>query len=154
MEIFTLGHSLRPPDEVREILADLRPGFLADVRRFPGERKNPGFGQEAMERTCLDLGVTYVTLARQLGGARPEGYRSYMETDAFRRGVEELRDLAMRKPTVVFCREAFYFRCHRKYLSDELARAGWTVYHLLDGERRFKHRPGCFRQSPRPDECE
>ena len=29
----------------------------------------------------------------------------------------------------LLCREAFYFRCHRKFLADELCRTGWTVTH-------------------------
>jgi len=154
MEIWTLGHSLRPHEEVRDMLTAYRIGFLADVRRFPGERKNPGFGVEAMEKTCLDLGVTYVGLGRQLGGARAEGYREHLETDVFREGLGELMDLARRKRTVLFCREALYFRCHRKYIADELVREGWNVVHVLDSERSFKHRVGSYRASSRPDECE
>ena len=68
--------------------------------------------------------------------------------------MDELVDLGRRKPTVVFCREAFYFRCHRKYISDELVRNGWNVLHLIDAQRRWKHRVGSYRQSPHPDECE
>ena len=154
MEVFTLGHSLRSPEEVRSLLATLQAGCLADVRRFPGERKNPGFGLEAIEKACLDLGVTHVALGRDLGGARAEGYREYVDTDTFRHGLAELMDLARRKRTVILCREAFYFRCHRKYLSDELVRAGWNVTHVLDSERSFRHRVGSYRMSHRPDECE
>lgn len=154
MEIFTLGHSLRPLAEIGEILTTLRVGFVADVRRFPGEKKNPGHGRESIEKLCLDLGVTHVALGRQLGGARAEGYRSYAETESFREGFSELVDLARKRPTVVFCREAFYFRCHRKYIADELMRQGWNVTHVLDADRRFKHRVGSYRASPRPDECE
>lgn len=154
MEIFTLGHSLRPPGEVSEILTGFRVGFLVDIRRFPGERKNPGFGKEPMEKTCLDLGVTYVGLGKEMGGARPEGYREYMDSDAFRHGMGELLDLARRRRTMIFCREAFYFRCHRKYLADELVRAGWNVTHVLDAGRSFRHRLGAYRMTHRPDECE
>ena len=154
MDIYTLGHSLRPVEEVSEILRDHRIGFLADVRRFPGERKNPGFGQETLEKACLAIGVTYMALGRQLGGGRSEGYRSFMDSEAFDAGFNELLDLARRRPTVLFCREAFYFRCHRKFLADELCRTGWTVSHLLDAERSFKHRPGCYAISALPDESE
>lgn len=154
MQIYTLGHSLRPMEEVCEMLDEHRAGFLADVRRFPGERKNPGFGQEAVEKACLQLGVTYVALGRQLGGGRTEGYQAYLKTDSFEAGLNELVDLARRRPTVVFCREAFYFRCHRKYLSDELVRAGWTVNHLLAPGRSLKHRAGSYRMSPLPDDAE
>lgn len=154
MEILTLGHSYRPPAEIAEILTAHRVGFVADVRRFPGEKKHPGYGREAMEKLCLDLGVTHVGLGRLLGGARSEGYRSYAETDPFREGMTELLDLARRRRTVLFCSEAFYFRCHRKYLADELMRSGWNVTHVLDAERTFKHRVGGYRASQRPDECE
>ncbi len=154
MEIFTLGHSLRAPAELAAILTLTRAGFVADVRRFPGEKKHPGFGRETLEKLCLDLSVTHVGLGRLLGGARPEGYRAYMETEAFREGLAELVDLARKRPTVILCNEAFYFRCHRKYLSDELMRQGWNVTHFLDAERRFKHRVGAYRASQRPDECE
>ena len=154
MEILTLGHSLRPLAEISEILTTLRVGFVADVRRFPGEKKNPGHGREAIEKLCLDLGVTHVALGRQLGGGRTEGYRSYVDTASFREGFAELVDLARKRRTLVFCREAFFFRCHRKYIADELMRQGWNVTHVLDAERSFKHRVGSYRASPRPDECE
>lgn len=154
MEILTLGHSLRPLAEVGEILTAYRIGFVADVRRFPGEKKNPGHGREAMERLCLELGVTHVGLGKELGGGRTEGYRAYAESGTFRSGLEELMDLARKRRTLVFCREAFYFRCHRKYIADELMRHGWNVTHVLDVERSFKHRVGAYRASQRPDECE
>lgn len=154
LDIWTLGHSLRPPEELSEILQAHRIAFVADVRRFPGERKNPGYGHEALERRCLDLGATHVGLGRQLGGARPEGYRAHVETEAFRDGLRELIDLARRKRTAVLCSEAFYFRCHRKYIADELVREGWNVHHVLDPERSFKHRVGSYRVGPRPDESE
>jgi uncharacterized protein (DUF488 family) len=154
MEIWTIGHSLRSPEEVRDILTAYRIAFVADVRRFPGERKNPGFGVEAMERACLDLGMTYVGLGRQLGGARSEGYREHLDTDVFRDGLGELMELARRKRTAVFCREALYFRCHRKYIADELVREGWNVVHVLDAERCFRHRMGSYRMGSRPDESE
>ena len=154
MEILTLGHSLRPLAEIGEVLTAYRVGFVADVRRFPGEKKNPGHGREAMERLCLDLGVTHVGLGKELGGARVEGYRAYAETDTFKGGLQELMDLARKRRTLVFCREAFYFRCHRKYLADELMRHGWNVTHVLDIDRSFKHRVGSYRASQRPDECE
>lgn len=154
MEILTLGHSLRPPAELAEILTQHRIGFVADARRFPGEKKHPGFGRETLEKLCLDIGVTHVSLGRLLGGARTEGYRAYMETEAFREGLAELIDLARRRRTLLLCSEAFYFRCHRKYISDELMRSGWNVTHVLDAERTFKHRVGAYRSSQRPDECE
>ena len=154
MEILTLGHSLRSPEELRTILTSIRVGFVADVRRFPGEKKNPGHGREAMEKLCLDLGVTLVSLGKQLGGARPEGYRAHAETEVFREGMNELVELARKRRTVVLCHEAFYFRCHRKYIADELMREGWNVTHVLDADRSFKHRVGSYRASQRPDECE
>lgn len=154
MDVSTFGHSLRATEEVAEVLRQQRIGFLADVRRFPGERKNPGFGVETMEKLCLDLGVTYVGLGRQLGGARAEGYRDYLDTESFRTGLSELIDLARRKPTMVLCREAFYFRCHRKYIADELVREGWNVTHVLDAERSLRHRVGAYRVPAWPDECE
>lgn len=154
MEILTLGHSQRPIEEVADLLQASRAAFLVDVRRFPGEKRNPGFGKEQMERLCLDLKVTYMSLGAKLGGARPEGYREYTEQQSFRDGLAELVELARKKRTVVFCRECLYFRCCRKYLADELVRSGWNVVHLLDRERSLKHRIGSYRPSPRPDESE
>ena len=154
MEILTLGHSLRPLAEIGEILSAYRIGFVADVRRFPGEKKNPGHGREVMEKLCLDLGVTHVGLGKELGGARQEGYRAYAETEIFKAGLAQLVDLARKRRTMILCREAFYFRCHRKYIADELMRQGWNVTHVLDVEQSFKHRVGGYRASQRPDECE
>ena len=95
-----------------------------------------------------------MALGRQLGGARGEGFRDYMDTNAFREGMDELVDLAKRRPTAVFCREAFYFRCQRKYIADELVRSGWVVQHVLDSRRTFKHGVGSYRMSLQADVSE
>ncbi|MEM7244347.1 MAG: DUF488 family protein [Acidobacteriota bacterium] len=154
MEIFTYGHSVRDPAELDVVLGERRFGFVADIRRFPGEKKNPGFGTESVQGRCLAHGTTYVALGRQLGGGRSEGYREYMGTSAFAEGIEELSSLARRQPTLILGRAAWYFRCVRKYLADELLRQGFVVSHLLDDSRAFRHRLGCYRIAAAPDTCE
>jgi uncharacterized protein (DUF488 family) len=77
-----------------------------------------------------------------------------METPVYREGLAELVELAHKRRTVILCAEAFHFRCHRKYLADDLMRAGWNVTHVLDADRAFRHRVGAYRATQRPDECE
>ncbi|PYQ04456.1 MAG: DUF488 domain-containing protein, partial [Acidobacteria bacterium] len=46
--IFTVGHSTRHQAELIAILKEAGVELLVDVRRFPGSRRHPQFGQEAL----------------------------------------------------------------------------------------------------------
>jgi uncharacterized protein (DUF488 family) len=62
-----------------------------------------------------------------------------METDVFRKGVEELLELARDARVAVMCAEAVWWRCHRSLIADYLKAKGHTVLHILDDKKIEEH---------------
>jgi uncharacterized protein (DUF488 family) len=127
---------------------------IADVRSYPGSRRNPQFGREAMEQWVAAAGLEYTWMPRLGGRRRPvpssrhlalrhEAFRAYadhMETPEFRAGVDELLAVAERRPTAVMCSESLWWRCHRRLLADHLVLVrGVEVVHLGHDGRRTPH---------------
>src|SRR4029079_3253635 len=67
--IWTIGHSTRSIDEFLGLLQVYRVEGIADVRRFPGSRKHPQFGQQALAATLQTHGIAYEWLQAR-GGRR------------------------------------------------------------------------------------
>ena len=65
----TLGHGVRPLDELVATLREAGVETLVDVRRFPGSRRNPQFGQEPLREALEAEGIEY-RHAVELGGRR------------------------------------------------------------------------------------
>ncbi|HYJ89673.1 MAG TPA: DUF488 domain-containing protein, partial [Pyrinomonadaceae bacterium] len=59
------------------------------------------------------------------------GYADYMDTDQFKKGIDELTELAQTKRTTIMCSEAVWWRCHRSMISDYLKAEGMTVVHIM-----------------------
>ena len=74
-------------------------------------------------------------------------YADYMESEDFKKGIEELRDFAREKQTAIMCAEAVWWRCHRRIIADYLLHKGETVFHIL-GEDRLE--PARMTASARP----
>jgi len=55
-----------------------------------------------------------------------------MLTAEFRQAVKELLSLAARLPTAVMCAERFYWKCHRRILSDFLVAHDVSVTHIIE----------------------
>lgn len=136
---YTLGHSTRSEREFLRLVKGHDIRYLADVRRFPGSRRHPQFCRENLERILAREAVAYIPLGKELGGFRKEGYEAYMGTDGFQEGMGRLLDAAHRGPTAILCAEALYFRCHRRHISDELVRRGWSVIHIVSETRSLTH---------------
>jgi uncharacterized protein (DUF488 family) len=62
-----------------------------------------------------------------------------METEEFKRGVEELLELAAEKRVAIMCAEAVWWRCHRSLVSDYLKAEGHEVLHILNKEKVEEH---------------
>jgi uncharacterized protein (DUF488 family) len=154
LTIWTIGHSTREFEEFVSLLRENEIELLADVRSFPGSRKFPQFDKESLELTLPANGIEYVHL-KQLGGRRKvkpdskntvwrndafRGYADYMETDDFRKGIDELIDLAEEKRTAIMCSEAVWWRCHRSMISDYLKAAGMSVLHIMAEGKMVEHR--------------
>jgi uncharacterized protein (DUF488 family) len=148
LTVWTIGHSTRSADEFVRVLQAHAIEVVADVRRFPGSRRHPQFGSEALAARLADDGVDYTWLAR-LGGRRrgeaaPEhlgwrnpsfrAYAAYTWSEEFAQGLEELLCIAGGRHTAIMCSELLWWRCHRALVSDVLRFLGVEVIHLL-GEK-------------------
>jgi len=148
--IWTIGHSTRMIDIFLSLLEENGIKAVADVRRFPGSKRYPQFGREALG----EHGIRYEHFP-ELGGrrkAKPDskntawrnemfrGYADYMETEDFRNGIARLVDLADQSgPTAIMCAEAVWWRCHRSLISDYLKVRGVEVLHILDHKKVEPH---------------
>jgi len=150
--IFTVGHSTRPQEELVAILREAGVLRLVDVRRFPGSRRHPQFGKEALRSALASAGIAY-RHEPDLGGRReprPEspntawrvagfrGYADHMATPSFQSALRRL--IAQQEiPTAVMCAEALPWKCHRQLIADALAARGVEVVHLLGPGQRQPH---------------
>lgn len=146
LTVWTIGHSTRSADEFVHVLRAHDVEVVADVRRFPGSRRHPQFGSEALAARLAADGVDYAWLSR-LGGRRrgdaaPEhlgwrhpsfrAYAAYTWSEEFADGLAELLHLAEGKHTALMCSELLWWRCHRALVSDVLRFLGVQVIHILD----------------------
>ena len=149
LEVYTIGHSTRSLEELIQILAEYGVEAVVDVRRFPRSRKYPHFNRENLKEALEKRGIDYFWLGDSLGGMRRArkykgqpwgGYREHMETEEFKKGLEELIEVALKKKTAILCAEKLYFRCHRLLISEKLVEMGAKVIHIIDRGKIYEHR--------------
>ncbi len=156
MKIFTIGHSTRSWEQFAGLLREFEVLAVIDVRRHPSSRTFPHFNRPAMEQNLVDEGIEYHWLERLGGrrhgkpaasspntGIRSPGFRNYadhMLTEDFRRGVEALLEVAVRKRSAILCAEKLYWKCHRSLLSDYLFAQGIEVVHIEDSSMLRPHK--------------
>lgn len=131
-ELLTVGHSTHPLDGFLGLLGGAQVELVADVRRFPGSRRHPQYGEEALASSLADVGLGYEHLP-QLGGRRPvkpdspndgwrvaafRGYADHLRTPEFAAGRARLAALAAERRTSIMCAEALPWRCHRRLIAD------------------------------------
>ena len=127
--------------------------LLADVRRFPGSRRQPHFNSENLPKSLAGAGIDYVHFP-ELGGRRKtspdspntvwrneafRGYADFMMTAEFRDGIERLLRLAKKKRTAIMCAEALWWQCHRSLIADFLKAEGHTVLHIMGTGKIDEH---------------
>jgi uncharacterized protein (DUF488 family) len=152
-EIWTIGHSTRTAEEFIALLQGQAIAALADVRRFPGSRRHPQFGQEQLAKSLAGASISY-THFPELGGRRParpdspntawrneafRGYADYMMTEEFRKGVQRLLELAGQKRTAILCAEALWWQCHRGLIADYLKVRGHKIVHIVGPGKIEEH---------------
>jgi uncharacterized protein (DUF488 family) len=151
-KVFTIGHGTRPVSELVACLEEVGVQTLVDVRRFPGSRRNPQFGQEALANTLREAGIAY-RHAEELGGRRSgepgeerfaclrvAAFRSYaarMGTEAWQWALDD--ELAQPVPCLM-CAETLWTRCHRRLISELLVARDHEVVHLMRPGRQERHR--------------
>lgn len=145
-EIFTIGHSTRSIRDFIDVLKDYKIKILADVRRFPRSRHNPQFNIEDLKERLPKEKIQYKWLGKELGGFRKRGYEKFRCTKTFLTGIKKLERIALKKRVAYMCAEILWFKCHRKYISDELKRKKWKVFHIYDKNKIEKHLIGKRRR--------
>src|SRR5262249_50006480 len=115
---------------------------------------NPQYEQSTLRRSLKAAGVRYVRIA-ELGGRRHakkdsvntgwmnssfRGYADYMQTAAFRGGLERLERIGRERGIAIMCAEGFFARCHRSLIADALVVDGWRVRHISSRVTASLHR--------------
>jgi len=139
--MLTIGHSTLSIDAFLRALKDNAVELLVDVRRFPGSRRHPQFGQEALFASLGEAGIA-AEWREGLGGRRKaakesvnmgwrepsfRGYADYMQTEAWGAEIDWLVSAASLRRTVVMCAEAVPWRCHRSLIADAVIARGLAV---------------------------
>ncbi len=153
-EVVTIGHSTHPIDRFVDLLRRHDVEVLADVRRFPGSRRNPQFNVAPLRESLHGAAIAYESFGEELGGRRRpvrpagesrwrvaafRGYAEYMETPEFAAGLERLEALAAKRRTAIMCAEGPWWRCHRRLIADALTSRGWRVVHIRPDGRTEAH---------------
>nr|HDO81511.1 DUF488 domain-containing protein [Candidatus Bathyarchaeota archaeon] len=136
--VWTIGTSDRTADEFISILKELGVNVAVDVRRFPTS-KFEWFKGENLKKLLADAGIEYVHL-EGLGGYRSGGYRKHMKSEVFREAFKELLKLVKGNKVAIFCSEKLFFKCHRRFIADELTRKGVKVIHVVEKGKTRVHR--------------
>ncbi len=143
--IYTIGHSNRSADEFVALLLQNGARQVADVRTVPRSKRYPHFCGDELTKFLAAHGVTYRQFPLLGGLRRPRpdsvntawrhpgfrGYADHMQTDGFRRGMNELELFAAKRTTTVLCAEAVWWQCHRRLLADALVVRGADVHHII-----------------------
>lgn len=158
VRLLTVGHGNLPQADFADLLTGAGVDTLVDVRRFPGSRRNPHFGTDAMSGWVEEAGVAY-RLEQRLGGRRRvdpdqrdadpwwkvEAFRAYAahtRSEEFAAGMGELLEVARRGTAAVMCSESVWWRCHRRLVSDvAVLLHGVEVLHLAHSGRLTPHVP-------------
>lgn len=151
--VWTIGHSTHPIEKFLTILQSFNIQVLADIRSLPGSNKYPQFNQDALSKSLQRAGIMYIHMPGLGGRRRPKpdsentgwhnkafmGYADYMETDEFKKAIEQLEDIAEKKRLVYMCAEVLWWRCHRSLVSDYLKVKGWKVMHIMGEHKATEH---------------
>jgi uncharacterized protein (DUF488 family) len=157
MTIWTIGHSTRLLDELINTLKEHQIEGLVDVRFFPTSKRYPYFNCAPLSVELARSGVSYEWLGKMLGGyrksertdsphvaLRSQGFRAYadhMQSPEFQLGIGLLLRFAEKRRTAYMCAERFWWRCHRRFISDYLvAICHVNVMHILDQQQATVHR--------------
>ena len=114
---------------------------IADVRRFPTSKKYPHFERQNLAYELQLRKIDYTWLGELLGGYRKGGYQLYTKSESFLMGLSQLTTLADKQTTSIMCAEKLFFRCHRRFISDQLSQMGSQVIHIIDEKHTYLHKP-------------
>lgn len=152
--ILTIGHSNRDGEEFIALLRAHGVNEVADVRRFPGSRHNPQFGQDRLHAALGQADIGYLHFS-ELGGRRGrpdpdspntgwrvaafQAYADRMLEPDWQHALSHLEERGRARAVAVMCAEAVPWRCHRRLIADALVVRGWEVQHILGMARAERH---------------
>ena len=139
-EIYTIGHSNHPIDELLALLVQRGIELVADVRSHPASRFNPQFNREALRASLATAGVDYDFLGRELGARSTDDsvyvdgkvdYERLASTAPFQAGIARLSGAAATRRVALMCAEKDPIDCHRAILvCPTLAARGFSPQHI------------------------
>jgi len=153
MRVWTIGHSNQPLDSLVDRLQRHQIALIADVRRFPGSRRQPHFSREQLAPALSRRGIAYEWMPDLGGRRRPRldspntawrneafrGYADYMATPAFEAAAARLLALSEARPTAILCAEMLWWQCHRALIADYLKVRGHQVLHITGSGEAEPH---------------
>jgi uncharacterized protein (DUF488 family) len=134
IKLWTIGHGARSIEEFITLLQNSRIELLVDIRRFPTS-KTTHFRKDELEKILNAREIEYKWLGDKLGGFREGGYEKYMQSDTFRKGIDELVEESSKKRTCIMCLEISPKGCHRRFISRYLHGLGHDVFHIISFSR-------------------
>ena len=162
--MMTIGHSTLTIEAFLRALRENGCTTLVDVRRFPGSKRYPQFGQDRLFAVLHEAGIRAVW-REGLGGRRVglkdsvntgwrnesfRGYADYMQTPAFAGEVDWLMKLVDFDSAVVMCAEAVPWRCHRSLIGDAVLARGGMVEDIFVGvDGRSSRKPHAMTEFAR-----
>lgn len=151
LEVYTIGHSNVPADDIVTLLRKHGIQTLVDVRSVPYAQYSTQFNREMFNHTLDDAGIEYLFAGEYLGG-RPKDRTCYVKVPDpkgkdgeaervdyaevakrpwFQKGLTRLVEIARRRRTAIMCSEEDPSRCHRHNLvTQSLLELGATVWHI------------------------
>lgn len=154
--LLTVGHGTLEIAELTGLLVGAEVKALIDVRSFPGSRRLPHFGREAMACSVPAAGVRY-EWRPVLGGRRKpqpasanvawrnpsfQAYADYMTSTPFLNALDQLVADTTGDNMAVMCSESLWWRCHRRLIADAAVLLRDTeVWHLFHDGRLQAHLP-------------
>ena len=154
VQLLTVGHGTLSAEAFASLVVVAGIDLLVDVRSYPGSRRHPQFGREAMQAWLPEAGVEY-RWERRLGGRRPvrpgspnvalrnpafRGYADHMAEPEFADALTAVLAEATSRTVTVMCSETLWWRCHRRLLSDAATLGrGAEVAHLAHDGRLAPH---------------
>ena len=139
-QIFSIGHSNHTIDKFLSLLAKSEINMVVDVRSAPFSRMFPQFNQETLKKSLNENSIGYLFLGDQIGGRSNDPddyldgqvvYKALAQKEAFKAGVERLKEGSTKYRIALLCSEKEPLDCHRTLLvSEALANSDIPVGHI------------------------
>src|SRR5262245_1344313 len=120
LELYTIGHSTHSCSQFLDLLVQHRISAICDVRSAPYSRLHPQFNRESLQRELARHHIAYVFLGEELGARSSDPscyeagkvqYDRLAATDAFRQGIERVKQGIQRYRVALMCAEQDPLAC-------------------------------------------